>query len=134
MRAAVSALVEYPAVNAQIEGDDIVYKRYQDIGVAVSAPQGLVVPVLRDAGGMSFAEAEQAIRSLALKAREGKLALDDLLSGTFTITNGGVFGSLMLTPIINPPQSAILGMHKVQERPVAIDGAVEVRPMIYILR
>ena len=132
VQAAVAALVEYPTVNAQIDGDDIVYKRYHDIGVAVSAPQGLVVPVLRDAGRMSFAEVEQAIRAFALKAREGKLALDDLLGGTFTISNGGVFGSLMSTPIINPPQSAILGMHKVQERPVAVAGAVEIRPMMYL--
>ena len=132
VHATVAALVEYPTVNAQIEGDEIVYKRYHDIGVAVSAPQGLVVPVLRDAGRMSFAEVEQAIRAFALKAREGKLALDDLLGGTFTISNGGVFGSLMSTPIINPPQSAILGMHKVQERPVAVAGAVEIRPMMYL--
>ena len=132
VHATVAALVEYPTVNAQIDGDEIVYKRYQDIGVAVSAPQGLVVPVLRDAGRMSFAEVEQAIRAFAVKAREGKLALDDLLGGTFTISNGGVFGSLMSTPIINPPQSAILGMHKVQERPVAVAGAVEIRPMMYL--
>ena len=132
VKAAVAALVEYPTVNAQIDGDDIVYKRYQDIGVAVSAPRGLVVPVLRDAGQLGFAEVEQAIRALGLKAREGKLALDDLLGGTFTISNGGVFGSLMSTPIINPPQSAILGMHKVQERPVAVAGAVEIRPMMYL--
>ena len=132
VKAAVAALVEYPTVNAQIDGDDIVYKRYHDIGVAVSAPRGLVVPVLRDAGQMSFAEVEQAIRAFAVKAREGKLALDDLLGGTFTISNGGVFGSLMSTPIINPPQSAILGMHKVQERPVAVAGAVEIRPMMYL--
>ena len=132
VKACVAALVEYPTVNAQIDGDEIVYKRYQDIGVAVSAPRGLVVPVLRDAGQMSFAEVEQATRAFALKAREGKLALDDLLGGTFTISNGGVFGSLMSTPIINPPQSAILGMHKVQERPVAVAGAVEIRPMMYL--
>ena len=132
VHATVAALVEYPTVNAQIDGDEIVYKRYQDIGVAVSAPQGLVVPVLRDAGQLGFAEVEQAIRAFAVKAREGKLALDDLLGGTFTISNGGVFGSLMSTPIINPPQSAILGMHKVQERPVAVAGAVEIRPMMYL--
>ena len=132
VRACTAALAEYKAVNAQIDGDDIVYKHYHDIGVAVSAPQGLVVPVLRDAGRMSFAEVEQAIRALALKARDGTLALDDLLGGTFTITNGGIFGSLMSTPIINPPQSAILGMHKVQERPVAVAGAVEIRPMMYL--
>ena len=132
VKATVAALVEYPTVNAQIDGDEIVYKRYQDIGVAVSAPKGLVVPVLSDAGRMSFAEVEQGIRALGLKARDGKLALDDLLGGTFTISNGGVFGSLMSTPIINPPQSAILGMHKVQDRPVAVAGAVEVRPMMYL--
>ena len=132
VKASVAALVEYPAVNAQIDGDDIVYKHYHDIGVAVSAPQGLVVPVLRDAAQMSFAEVEQAIRAYAAKARDGKLALDDLLGGTFTISNGGVFGSLMSTPIINPPQSAILGMHKVEERPVAGAGAVEIRPMMYL--
>ena len=132
VKASVAALVEYPAVNAQIEGDDIVYKHYHDIGVAVSAPQGLVVPVLRDTAQMSFAEVEQAIRAYAAKARDGKLALDDLLGGTFTISNGGVFGSLMSTPIINPPQSAILGMHKVEERPVAVAGAVEIRPMMYL--
>ena len=132
VKASVAALVEYPAVNAQIDGDDIVYKHYHDIGVAVSAPQGLVVPVLRDAAGMSFAEVEQAIRAFAAKARDGKLALDDLLGGTFTISNGGVFGSLMSTPIINPPQSAILGMHKVEERPVAVDGEVVIRPMMYL--
>ncbi len=132
VKASVAALVEYPAVNAQIEGDDIVYKHYHDIGVAVSAPQGLVVPVLRDAAQMNFAEVEQAIRTYAAKARDGKLALDDLLGGTFTISNGGVFGSLMSTPIINPPQSAILGMHKVEERPVAVAGAVEIRPMMYL--
>ena len=132
VKASVAALVEYPTVNAQIDGDDIVYKHYHDIGVAVSAPQGLVVPVLRDAAEMSFAEVEQAIRALGVKARDGKLALDDLLGGTFTISNGGVFGSLMSTPIINPPQSAILGMHKVEERPVAVAGAVEIRPMMYL--
>ena len=132
VKASVAALVEYPAVNAQIEGDDIVYKHYHDIGVAVSAPQGLVVPVLRNALQMSFAEVEQVIRAYAAKARDGKLALDDLLGGTFTISNGGVFGSLMSTPIINPPQSAILGMHKVEERPVAVAGAVEIRPMMYL--
>ena len=132
VKASVAALIEYPAVNAQIDGNDIVYKHYHDIGVAVSAPQGLVVPVLRDAAQMSFAEVEQAIRTLGIKARDGKLALDDLLGGTFTISNGGVFGSLMSTPIINPPQSAILGMHKVEQRPVAVDGDVVIRPMMYL--
>ena len=132
VKACSAALAEFPAVNAAIDGNDIVYKHYHDIGVAVSAPRGLVVPVLRDVGGKSFAEIEQETRAYALKAREGKLALDDLIGGTFTISNGGVFGSLMSTPIINPPQSAILGMHKVQERPVAIDGAVDIRPMMYL--
>ena len=132
VKAAVVALAEFPAVNAEIDGEDIVYKRYYDIGVAVSAPQGLIVPVLRDVERMSFAGIEQAIRALGGKARDNKLAIDDLIGGTFTISNGGVFGSLMSTPIINPPQSAILGMHKIQERPVAIDGAVEIRPMMYL--
>ena len=132
VKACSAALAEFPAVNAAIDGNDIVYKHYHDIGVAVSAPRGLVVPVLRDVGGKSFAEIEQETRAYALKAREGRLALDDLIGGTFTISNGGVFGSLMSTPIINPPQSAILGMHKVQERPVAIDGAVDIRPMMYL--
>jgi 2-oxoglutarate dehydrogenase E2 component (dihydrolipoamide succinyltransferase) len=132
VRAAVVALREFPLVNAEIDGDDIVYKRFFNIGVAVSAPQGLIVPVLRDVDQMSFAGIEQAIRALGVKATENKLAIEDLIGGTFTISNGGVFGSLMSTPIINPPQSAILGMHKIQERPVAVDGAVEIRPMMYL--
>ena len=132
VKAAVVALAEFPAVNAEIDDEDIIYKRHYDIGVAVSAPQGLIVPVLRNVERMSFAGIERAIRELGGKARDNELAIDDLIGGTFTISNGGVFGSLMSTPIINPPQSAILGMHKIQDRPVAIDGAVEIRPMMYL--
>ena len=130
--AVVQALQDVPAVNAEIAGDEIVYKRYHHIGVAVSAPQGLVVPVLRDAGGLSFAAIEQAIAAFAARARDGRLTPDDLTGGTFTVSNGGIFGSLMSTPILNPPQSGILGMHKVQERPVAVAGEVVVRPMMYL--
>ncbi|MCH7929488.1 MAG: 2-oxoglutarate dehydrogenase complex dihydrolipoyllysine-residue succinyltransferase [Proteobacteria bacterium] len=132
VRAVIAALKELPAVNAEIDGADIVYKNYYNIGVAVGSPQGLVVPVLRDADTMGFAEIEGAIRELAIKARDGKLALDDLMGGTFTITNGGIYGSLLSTPILNPPQSGILGMHKIQERAMVIDGKVEVRPMMYL--
>ena len=132
VRAVITALKELPAVNAEIDGADIVYKNYYNIGVAVGSPQGLVVPVLRDADTMGFAGIESAIRELALKARDGKLALDDLMGGTFTITNGGIYGSLLSTPILNPPQSGILGMHKIQERAMVIDGKVEVRPMMYL--
>ena len=132
VRAVITALKKLPAVNAEIDGADIVYKNYYNIGVAVGSPQGLVVPVLRDADTMGFAGSEGAIRELALKARDGKLALEDLMGGTFTITNGGIYGSLLSTPILNPPQSGILGMHKIQERAVVIDGKVEVRPMMYL--
>ncbi len=132
VRAVITALKELPAVNAEIDGADIVYKNYYNIGVAVGSPQGLVVPVLRDADTMGFAEIESAIRQLAVKARDGKLALEDLMGGTFTITNGGIYGSLLSTPILNPPQSGILGMHKIQERAMVIDGKVEVRPMMYL--
>ncbi|MFQ5984107.1 MAG: 2-oxoglutarate dehydrogenase complex dihydrolipoyllysine-residue succinyltransferase [Alphaproteobacteria bacterium] len=132
VKAATVALREFPAVNAEIDGDDIVYKNYYDIGVAVSAPQGLVVPVVRDADRVSFAEIEKAIAEYARKARDGKLTMDELTGGTFTITNGGVFGSLLSTPIVNPPQVGILGMHKIQQRPVAVDGKPEVRPMMYL--
>ncbi|MFN3233183.1 MAG: 2-oxoglutarate dehydrogenase complex dihydrolipoyllysine-residue succinyltransferase [Alphaproteobacteria bacterium] len=131
-KACVTALKEIPNVNAEIDGDDIIYKDHYDIGVAVSAPQGLVVPVIRDCDAMSLAEIEKALGDVAGKARDGKLALKDLQGGTFTISNGGVFGSLMSTPILNPPQSGILGMHKIQERPIAIDGEVVVRPMMYL--
>ncbi len=125
-------LRRFPVLNAALDGDEIVYHHYSDIGIAVSSPRGLVVPVLRDAGQLSLAAIEQQIRAFAERARDGKLDLDDLRGGTFTITNGGVFGSLLSTPILNPPQSAILGMHKVQDRPVALDGEVVIRPMMYL--
>ncbi|MGL6162020.1 2-oxoglutarate dehydrogenase complex dihydrolipoyllysine-residue succinyltransferase [Microbulbifer sp.] len=132
VKAAVEALKRYSAVNASIDGDDIVYHGYQDIGVAVSAPKGLVVPVLRNAENMGLADIENNIRDLGLRARDGKLSIDEMTGGTFTITNGGVFGSLLSTPILNPPQTAILGMHKIQERPMAVDGKVEILPMMYL--
>jgi 2-oxoglutarate dehydrogenase E2 component (dihydrolipoamide succinyltransferase) len=132
VKAAIVALKELPQVNAEIDGDDIVYKNHYDIGVAVSAEQGLVVPVVPDADRMSFAEIEQTIAALAHKARDGKLTIEDLSGGTFTITNGGVYGSLMSTPILNPPQSGILGMHKIERRPVAVGDKVEIRPMMYV--
>ena len=132
VKACIVALKELPAVNGEIDGDDIVYKNHYDIGVAVGTPQGLVVPVVRDADLMGFAEIEKTINALGLKARDGKLTLEDLSGGTFTISNGGVYGSLMSTPILNPPQSAILGMHKIQRRPMAIGDRVEVRPMMYL--
>ena len=132
VHAAVQALMEIPAVNGEIAGDEIVYKHYYHVGVAVSAPQGLVVPVLRDADRMSLAEVEKAIAGFAAKARDGSLVPDDLTGGTFTISNGGIFGSLLSTPILNPPQSAILGMHKIQERPVVVAGEVVARPMMYL--
>ncbi|MBV8089684.1 MAG: 2-oxoglutarate dehydrogenase complex dihydrolipoyllysine-residue succinyltransferase [Alphaproteobacteria bacterium] len=132
VKAAIVALKELPAINAEIDGDDIVYKNHYDIGVAVGTEQGLVVPVVRDADRMSFAEVEQAIAGLARKARDGKLAIEDLSGGTFTITNGGVYGSLLSTPIVNPPQSGILGMHKIERRPVAVGNNVEIRPMMYV--
>jgi 2-oxoglutarate dehydrogenase E2 component (dihydrolipoamide succinyltransferase) len=131
-RAAVLALREVPIVNASIDGDDIVYHRRVHLGIAVSTPRGLVVPVMRSADRLSLAEIERAIAALAERARAGKLAPDDLAGGTFTITNGGVFGSLLSTPILNPPQSGILGMHKIEERPVAVKGAVVIRPMMYV--
>ncbi|CAO5681921.1 MAG: Dihydrolipoyllysine-residue succinyltransferase component of 2-oxoglutarate dehydrogenase complex [Holosporales bacterium] len=132
VRACVEALKKIPAVNAEIQGDDIVYKNFYDISVAVSAPQGLVVPVLRNADQLSLADIEKGIALLGLKAKENKLSLGDLSGGTFTISNGGIFGSLLSTPIINPPQSGILGMHKIEERPVAINGRVEIRPCMYL--
>ena len=132
VKAAVEALKAYPAVNGYVEGQEIVFHDYCDIGVAVSTPKGLMVPVLRDCETLSFAGVEQAIMNYAVKARDGKISLDDLSGGTFTISNGGVFGSLMSTPILNPPQSAILGMHKIQERPMVIDGKIEARPMMYL--
>jgi len=131
-KAVVAALKELPAVNGQIEGDEIVYKHYYNIGMAVSTPNGLMVPVIRDCDVKSFAEIEQALGELAKKGRDGKIALEDMADGTFTITNGGVFGSLLSTPILNRPQSAILGLHKIQERPMAVKGEVKVRPMMYL--
>ena len=133
VKACVSALKAFPVVNAEIDGDEIVYKNYYDIGVAVGTPQGLVVPILRDADRLSFAEVESGIGALAGKARDGALSMADLTGGTFTITNGGVYGSLMSTPILNPPQSGILGMHKVQQRPMVMpDGTIQARPMMYV--
>ena len=132
VKAAIVALKEIPAVNAEIDGDEIVYKNYYDLGVAVGTPQGLVVPVVRDADHLSLSGIEKEITRLGAKARDGKLGMDELTGGTFTISNGGVYGSLMSTPIINPPQSGILGMHKTMDRAIAVNGKVEIRPMMYI--
>jgi 2-oxoglutarate dehydrogenase E2 component (dihydrolipoamide succinyltransferase) len=131
-KACVEALKRFPSVNASVEGGDIVYHEYFDIGVAVSTDRGLIVPVLRDADQLSFADIEKSIANFAARARSGAITMEELTGGTFTITNGGVFGSLMSTPIVNSPQSAILGMHKIQDRPVVVDGEVVVRPMMYI--
>jgi 2-oxoglutarate dehydrogenase E2 component (dihydrolipoamide succinyltransferase) len=131
-KAVCQALKEIPAVNAEIDGTDIIYKNYCHIGVAVGTDKGLVVPVVRDADAMSIAEIEAEIARLGLAARDGKLSMADMQGGTFTISNGGVYGSLMSTPILNAPQSGILGMHKIQERPVAINGQVVIRPMMYL--
>jgi 2-oxoglutarate dehydrogenase E2 component (dihydrolipoamide succinyltransferase) len=132
VKAAIVALTEFPGVNAEIDGDDIVYKNHYDIGVAVGLEQGLVVPVLREADRMSFAEIEKTIAALGHKARDGKLSIAELSGGTFTISNGGVYGSLLSTPILNPPQSGILGMHKIERRPVAAGDKIEIRPMMYV--
>jgi 2-oxoglutarate dehydrogenase E2 component (dihydrolipoamide succinyltransferase) len=132
IKACIEALRRFPAVNASIDGNDIVYHEFYDIGVAVSTERGLMVPVLRNAEGMSFAEIEAAVGTYAQKARDGTITLAELTGGTFTITNGGVFGSLMSTPILNPPQVAILGMHKIQERPMVVEGEIRVRPMMYL--
>jgi 2-oxoglutarate dehydrogenase E2 component (dihydrolipoamide succinyltransferase) len=132
VKACIAGLRELPAVNAEIEGEEIVYKNYYDIGVAVGSPQGLVVPVLRDADVLDFAGIEKGIGDLGRKARDGKLSIADLTGGTFTISNGGVYGSLMSTPILNPPQSAILGMHKIQQRPMVVGGEIKARPMMYL--
>lgn len=132
VKAAIAALKELPSVNAKIHGDEIIYKNYYDIGVAVSTPQGLVVPVLRNADQLSFPAIEGAINDLGKRARDGQLSIPELTGGTFTITNGGVFGSLMSTPILNPPQSGILGMHKIQNRPIAVEDKIEIRPMMYL--
>ena len=131
-KAVTEALFHYPAVNGMIDGEELVYNKYCDIGIAVSAPKGLMVPVLRNAELMSIADIEKGIKDLAIKARDGKLTIEDMTGGTFTITNGGVFGSMMSTPSINPPQSAILGMHNVVDRPMAVNGQVVIRPMMYI--
>ncbi len=130
--AAVEALKRFPAVNASIDANDIVYHDYFDIGIAVSSDRGLVVPILRDADQMNYAEIEQAIRDMGMRARDGKLGIEELTGGTFSITNGGIFGSMLSTPILNPPQSAILGMHSIQQRPVVVDGEIVIRPMMYL--
>ena len=132
VKACIEALKEIPAVNAEIDGDDIVYKNYYDIGVAVGTEQGLVVPILRDADGLSFAGIERTIAELGVKARDGNLSMAELTGGTFTVSNGGVYGSMLSTPILNPPQSGILGMHRIEQRPVARDGQVVIRPMMYL--
>jgi 2-oxoglutarate dehydrogenase E2 component (dihydrolipoamide succinyltransferase) len=132
VKAAIVALKQLPAVNAEIDGDDIVYKNHYDIGVAVGTEQGLVVPVVRNADVRSFADIEKEIAALGHKAREGRLTIEDLSGGTFTISNGGVYGSLLSTPILNPPQSAILGMHKIERRPIAIGDDIVIRPMMYV--
>ena len=131
-KAVTTALMEFPDVNAMIDGKEVQYHNYADISIAVSAPKGLMVPVIRNAELMNFQEVESEVKRLAIKARDGKITPDDMVGGTFTITNGGVFGSMLSTPIINPPQSAILGMHNIVERPVAVDGKVEIRPIMYI--
>ncbi|WP_208380135.1 2-oxoglutarate dehydrogenase complex dihydrolipoyllysine-residue succinyltransferase [Psychromonas algarum] len=132
IKAVTEALKRYPEVNAAIDGTDIVYHNFFDISIAVSTPRGLVTPVLRDTDTLSVAEIEKGIRELAIKGRDGKLTVDEMMGGNFTVTNGGVFGSLLSTPIINPPQAAILGMHKIQDRPMAVDGKVEILPMMYL--
>ena len=132
IKASIEALRKFPAVNASIDGNDVVYHEYYDFGVAVSTERGLMVPVIRNAEALSFAELEQAVGDYAKKARDGSISLEELTGGTFTITNGGVFGSLMSTPILNPPQVAILGMHKIQERPMVVDGEIKIRPMMYL--
>jgi len=131
VKASIAALREFPRLNAEIQGDEMVLKHYYDIGMAVGAPEGLVVPVLRDADTMSFAGIEGAIRVFAAKAKDGSLTLEDIRGGTFSITNGGVFGSLMSTPILNPPQVGILGLHAIKERPIGINGQIVLRPMMY---
>jgi 2-oxoglutarate dehydrogenase E2 component (dihydrolipoamide succinyltransferase) len=132
VQASVMALREFPAVNAEIDGNDIIYKNYYNIGVAVGTPQGLVVPVIKGAEAMNLAEVERTIGDFGMRARDGKIAPDDMARGTFTISNGGVYGSLMSTPILNPPQSGILGMHKIEKRAVVVDDAIVIRPMMYL--
>ena len=132
VKASIGALKAFPSINAEIDGDDMIVKHYYDIGVAIGASEGLVVPVLKNADGMSFAEIEKKIKEFAAKSEENTLSLEDIMGGTFTITNGGVFGSLMSTPILNPPQVGILGLHKIEERPFVVNGAIEIRPMMYV--
>jgi len=132
VKASIGALKTFPVINAEIDGDDMIVKHYYDIGVAIGASEGLVVPVLKNADGMSFAEIEKKIKEFAAKSEENTLSLEDIMGGTFTITNGGVFGSLMSTPILNPPQVGILGLHKIEERPFVVNGAIEIRPMMYV--
>jgi 2-oxoglutarate dehydrogenase E2 component (dihydrolipoamide succinyltransferase) len=132
VKASISALKAFPQVNAEIDGDDLVFKHYYDVGMAVGSSEGLVVPVIRDADRLSFAEIEQRIKDFVAKTEQGKLSVEDLRGGTFTITNGGVFGSLLSTPILNPPQVGILGLHKIEERPIALNGQVVIRPMMYV--
>lgn len=132
VKAAIVALKEFPAVNAEIQGDEIVYKNYYDIGVAVGTPTGLVVPVLRDADQMSFADIEKGIKDFGLRARDGKLTLEEMTGGSFTITNGGIYGSMLSTPIINAPQSGILGMHNIVKRPWVVGDEIKVRPIMYL--
>jgi 2-oxoglutarate dehydrogenase E2 component (dihydrolipoamide succinyltransferase) len=132
VKAAIEALKKYPVLNASVDGQDIIYHGYYDIGIAVSSPRGLVVPILRDVDQMSMAEIEKAIGDFGARAKDNKLTMDDLTGGTFSITNGGVFGSMLSTPILNPPQSAILGMHGITERPVVVGGEIVVRPMMYL--
>jgi len=132
VKACCDALRKHPVVNASIDGDEIVYHNFQDVGIAVSTDRGLMVPIIRNAEGLSLAEIEKAIEQFAVKAREGTISLEDLQGGTFTITNGGVFGSLVSTPLLNPPQSAILGMHAIKDRPVVLAGEIVARPMMYL--
>ena len=132
VKACITALKDIPEVNAEVENNDVIYKNFYNIGVAVGTDQGLVVPVIRDADQKSIVEIEQEIFNLGQKARTGKLSIDDMQGGTFTVSNGGVYGSLMSTPILNPPQSGILGMHKIEERPIAVNGDIVIRPMMYL--
>jgi len=132
VKAVIGALKQFPRLNAEIDGDEMVLKHYYDIGIAIGAEEGLIVPVLRDADRMSFAEIERKVREFVEQSQSGTLSLEDLRGGTFTITNGGVFGSLLSTPILNPPQVGILGLHKIEDRPVAVNGQVEIRPMMYV--
>jgi 2-oxoglutarate dehydrogenase E2 component (dihydrolipoamide succinyltransferase) len=131
-KAVTEALQHFPQVNAQIDGDEIIYNNFADVGIAVSTPKGLMVPIIRNAETLSLAEIELKIKDLATRARDGKITLDEMKGGTFTITNGGVFGSMLSTPILNPPQSAILGMHNIVERPIAVNGRVEIHPIMYV--